>query len=193
MNKIGLVLAATIAVGMFALPATMAYFTGQHVFVAGADVDCGKCHSDIDTEFYVTNENTNGPHSANMVCRDCHITEAMGGASAYQNPADKGGHASTAVECMDCHNNSAVAFPQAGEFGDHDITNATAAHRNFYLDALSNSDTTLKNGANEACVACHTHTAVTIDWLPGNNMSYNQSTGTFANTDLPGQTLNATV
>ncbi|TFH42591.1 MAG: hypothetical protein E4G94_06025 [ANME-2 cluster archaeon] len=186
-NKIGLFIAATIAVGMFALPATMAYFDGQHTFVDGADVDCEKCHTTIGEEFASTQS-----HDA-MACRDCHVTTLMGGTSGYQNNASKVGHASTAVECMDCHNSLQSSAPQAGPEGDHDITNTSAAHNAWYLSALDNEDTTLKNGANEVCVACHTHTAVTIIWLPGTNMTYNQSSDTFSNSADAGRTLNATV
>lgn len=192
MNKIGLVVAAIVAVGMFALPATLAYFDGQHVFVAGADVDCTKCHTDINDEFNVQNNVGLKPHQS-IDCRDCHVTTTMGGTNLNQNPANKEGHASTAVECMDCHD-SALGIAQAGPNGDHDITNTTAAHNAWYQAALANSDTTLKNGANEVCIACHTHTAVTIEWIGGAaNMTYNQSSQVFSNSNDPGNTLNATV
>ncbi|MCL7475771.1 MAG: hypothetical protein M8352_06985 [ANME-2 cluster archaeon] len=197
MNKIGLVLAAVIAVGMFALPATLAYFDGQHVFVPGSQVDCGKCHAAIADEFNVVNEQLSGAHSSNMVCTDCHVTVQMNGAGSstiYQNPAAKAGHASTAVECMDCHDSNQIsAAPQAGQYGNHDITNVTAAHYDFYAAALANADTTLRNGANEACVACHTHTAVTIVWVSSApNMTYDQGTTLFTQTTDPGNKVNAT-
>ncbi|MBW6517741.1 MAG: hypothetical protein K0A89_04470 [ANME-2 cluster archaeon] len=201
MNKIGLVLAAVIAVGMFALPATLAYFDGQHVFVSGSDVDCGKCHTAIADEFYYANRGADGgvvgPHATNMVCTDCHVTVLMNGNSTstvYQNPAAKEGHASTAVECMDCHDSNQTSYAkQAGQYGNHDITDPTAAHYDFYAAALANEDTTLRNGANEACIACHTHTAVTIVWVSTDgNMTYDQATGHFSQNANPGNKVNAT-
>lgn len=180
MRKIGLILVAAIAIGMFALPATMAYFTGQHTFVYGNPlrappgseyVLCTKCHADIGTEF------TSGVHAdAGMICNDCHVTTAMNGTSTYQNPSSKVGHASVAVECMDCHDGG--VGPQVGNGSAHDITSSGAAHKDFFAAALANTD--MNNGYNEACIACHTHTSVTISWAAGTNMSYDPASNSFA-------------
>lgn len=173
MKSIGLVLIATIAIGLFAMPATMAYFTGQHQFVDGISVECSKCHGDIGTELL------NGEAHSNLDCQACHLTTDMSVLGDNPN-LDKEGHASIAVECMDCHNagpSTSTGFPQAGPDGDHDITNSSAAHNNWYLAAL-NSD--INYGANEVCIACHTHAGINITWTASNaNMTYDQSTGVF--------------
>lgn len=171
MRKIGLILVAAIAIGMFALPATMAYFTGQHYFVYGDDVQCTKCHADIGTEY-------GGAHDAiGMKCTDCHVTVAMNGTSSTttQNPSAKIGHASVAVECLDCHENG--VGPQVGLGSAHDIYSTGAAHREFFDAAIANTD--MNNGYNEACIACHTHTVVTITWAPGTAMNYDATTDVF--------------
>ena len=183
MKSIGLVLIATIAIGLFAMPATMAYFTGQHTFTGGADVQCSKCHGAIEDEFL----NANNTVHESMICNDCHVTTNMNNAS--MNPADKTGHASIAVECMDCHDSAVFAGPQAGSTpnanGDtHDITSPDAAHGDWYQAALNdgNDDSlTPSTGANEVCIACHTHTAVEILWTSSLNgtMTYNQTSRTF--------------
>ncbi|MCK5487289.1 MAG: hypothetical protein KAI86_13815 [Desulfobacterales bacterium] len=170
MKSIGLIVIATIAVGLFAMPATMAYFTGQHQFVDAVSVDCTKCHGDIETEL------TGGLVHEFLDCQACHVTTDMSVMGDNPNLA-KAGHASVAVECMDCHDSAVGGFPQAGALGDHDITNDTAAHNDWYLAAL-NSD--INYGANEVCIACHTHTNVEITWTAADaNMTYDQSTGVF--------------
>jgi len=174
MKSIGLVLIATIAIGLFAMPATMAYFTGQHQFVDPISVECTKCHGDIQTEL------SGGNVHEYMMCQVCHVTTAMSAMGNNPNTT-KAGHASVAVECMDCHNSATGRFPQAGPLGDHDITSESAAHNNWYLSAL-NSD--VNYGANEVCIACHTHANIEITWTAANaNMTFNQGTRVFGAVD----------
>ena len=180
MKSIGLIVIATIAIGLFAMPATMAYFTGQHEFVQATDVECTKCHGDIQTELSA------GFVHESLACQACHITTAMtidNATAVGINPNEaKAGHASIAVECMDCHDDQ-TGFPSASTgvnagSADHDITNSTAAHNGWY-QAAYNSDVNF--GANEVCIACHTHTTVDITWTASDaNMTYDQSTGEFA-------------
>ena len=40
-------------------------------------------------------------------------------------------------------------------------TGNASAHRQFVLDSINNS---LMDGSNEACITCHTHTAIDINW-----------------------------
>jgi hypothetical protein len=171
--KIGLVLAATIAVGMFALPTTMAYFTGQHDFMDPTSVMCSKCHGDIGTELSAGNVHES------LKCQACHVTTGMSGMGSNPN-VTKSGHASVAVECMDCHNATTGGFPQAGPHGDHDITASTAAHNKWYLSALNSS---VNYGANEVCIGCHTHANINITWAASNaNITFDQSTREFGKT-----------
>ncbi|MDY6960221.1 MAG: hypothetical protein SVK08_13800, partial [Halobacteriota archaeon] len=48
-------------------------------------------------------------------------------------------------------------------------TGEKAAHRAFVMDSLYNSD--LMEGANEACITCHTHVAIDINWTHAYKMS----------------------
>ena len=47
-------------------------------------------------------------------------------------------------------------------------TGNTSAHRPFVLDAINS---TLMDGTNEACITCHTHTAIDINWSHKYKMS----------------------
>jgi len=67
------------------------------------------------------------------------------------NLSAMGAHAAVTVECVFCH-----------DMVLGNITGSQEAHRNFYN--VSNQSTLLKGG-NEACVGCHTHTRVDINWV----------------------------
>ena len=130
-----------------------------------------------------------GPHH-NFPCRFCHN-------SPFSNFTFR-------VECMDCHgatgnisghwtyplyqNNCTIChynydignytdFISAGGFG----MNATpsdigtmAAHREFVLAAIASED---MEGANEACIACHTPENVSITWIKPEYMSFDVGFG----------------
>ncbi len=74
------------------------------------------------------------------------------------------------MDCYKCHlyKNGAdivtIRIPPAGGFGLTTNTSDTgemAAHKTFVMEAISNLD---MEDANEACIACHTHTSVKINW-----------------------------
>ncbi|MCD6387055.1 MAG: hypothetical protein J7L30_01875 [Methanophagales archaeon] len=124
-----------------------------------------------------------GPHH-NFPCRFCHY-------SPFSNFTFR-------VECMDCHgagnisghwtyplyqNNCTIChynydignytdFISAGGFGlnatPEDIGNM-ASHLEFVLAAMNSSD---MEGANEACIACHTPENVSITWIKPEYMSF---------------------
>lgn len=86
--KLTLVLIAVMGVGLFALPQTVALFSGQHTFVnidpTGNQIECTKCHGDVQAELDSgassgTLPNTPGPH-AGLACSNCHRLE-LGAAS----------------------------------------------------------------------------------------------------------------
>lgn len=50
------------AIVIAALPQTLAMYSGQHSFVNGSSVDCGKCHSNIHTEMITSNSTVLDAH-----------------------------------------------------------------------------------------------------------------------------------
>ncbi|MDY6866113.1 MAG: hypothetical protein SVY15_09125 [Halobacteriota archaeon] len=219
-RKLMLMLVAVLAVGIFALPSTVAMFGGQHNWYdlepSGNDVPCEKCHADVFDELY----NNVGPHDE-MECWYCHRTSNLTGytyASGDGTTSVPGeeAHAASTVECMACHEGLASACAdchfgitskhpvewedfsrcgdchasytgdgggsvhggagilKAGGFGlTIDTTNDTgtnAAHMDFVLGS-KDENSTLMEGTNEACITCHTHTAIDINWTHAYKMS----------------------
>ena len=207
---------AVLAIGIFALPGTIAMFGGQHNWYdlgpSGNDVPCEKCHADVYDEMSNT-----GPH-ANMSCWYCHRT---GNLTGYTYAVGDGtgsipgqeAHAASTVECMECHEGF-VADASSGDCGSchfgatsvHPVewrddtlcgdchlgysgdsfhgnqieaggfnltvtsndTGIKAAHKAFVDDSISEG---LMEGANEACITCHTHVAIDINWTHKYKMS----------------------
>ena len=217
-RQIVLLLVAVLAIGIFALPSTIAMFGGQHNWYDlgddGNQVPCEKCHADIYDEMSNT-----GPHS-NMSCWYCHRTSNLTGYTYASGdgtgslPGEEA-HAASTVECMDCHegfaesddcatchdmvNSTITSHPtewiddaicgdchlgysggvphgasiEAGGFNltvTSDDTGTNAAHMAFVQDADADP---LMEGANEACITCHTHTAIDINWTHAYKMSLN--------------------
>ncbi len=81
-SKFSLALIALVGIGVFALPATTALFSGQHSFynidATGNQIPCTKCHGDVKAELssgLSTTTGTPGPH-ANFKCEYCHRAES---------------------------------------------------------------------------------------------------------------------
>ena len=87
-------------------------------------------------------------------------------------------------ECDSCHLSGTgmgqYDFISAGGFGIEDPgnpghnttdtdTGEKAAHKKFVLDAI---DEPLMDGANEACIACHTRIGVNIEWTKKENLNF---------------------
>ncbi len=79
--KFSLALIALVGIGVFALPSTVALFSGQHSFynidATGNQIPCTKCHGDVKAELSSGLSNTTGtpgPH-ANFKCEYCHRAE----------------------------------------------------------------------------------------------------------------------
>lgn len=89
-KKIAIVLIALAGIGLYALPSTMALFSGQHDFVnidaTGNQIECVKCHGDVKAEMDSSGLNlqtgTPAPHAA-FKCEYCHRIEA--GAASGDN------------------------------------------------------------------------------------------------------------
>lgn len=160
-SKVTLMAVAIVAVGLFAMPSTLALLTGQHTFYGGNDytgsnaVQCKNCHQNIVTEIGTTN---NGPHKAMTDCKGCHTDGAIsvsatkgGGGSTYGGKGTT--HAAKINQCIVCH----VAVPAS-------IKAAGEAHYPMYSAASGETNVGL-TGKDEACVACHTAAGKTGDVL----------------------------
>lgn len=191
-NKLIILAIAIVAVGLVALPETLALFAGQHNWY-GVDstnatdmgVPCDKCHADVLTQM-TGSVATKGAHTGEgsgtlVTCYECHITSqtdtSAGGKSdplLGGTPITVGGtgniHAAAAPACMDCHGDNSVV---AGTYSYGTAPPATSiyngsneAHKDFVNSAqdVAVTGSTLMEGSNEACVACHTHVSVEITW-----------------------------
>ena len=93
-----------------------------------------------------------------------------------------------------------IAMIRAGGFGLTDFDNMSAyyyfrtwqndtgekaAHRKFVLDAINS---TLMEGANEACVACHTKVGVNITWTKNEYLEFTVIEDEAGNWTIPGFT-----
>jgi len=104
-------------------------------------------------------------HAASTVeCMDCHgikYDSGRWGPHYYTDECPE--YEGWEETCVRCHGNN-VWILDAGGFGLIDIIDDTgdkAAHKQFVLDAIND---TLMEGANEACIACHTRVGVNITW-----------------------------
>ncbi|MDD5474660.1 MAG: hypothetical protein PHU34_11030 [Candidatus Methanoperedens sp.] len=179
-SKIILLSMAVIATGLFAMPTTLSLFAGQHSFVAPDNVTCAKCHQDIYDSIQSSDMHRsvgtaglawNDPANANAlgICVGCHrvsdtytnVTGIPSNSLGYFNttPTSLGyGNTHTMVvtlECVQCHDQVPGKFLDANE-----------THQPFYLEALNGTTnyTIPLKGANEACLGCHSHTVVTLNW-----------------------------
>ena len=164
-EKTVLLLLAVVAIGMFALPSTLAMYTGQHNFTNGSNVDCDKCHGTND-DIYA--ELIGGDAHQTFSCKDCHgYSTNLGGSPNTNNST---GHAATlGVMCLDCHADenaaaSALNITAAYNMDNNSMTivdefnQDTAAHKDLY----DYYNTTGIGNLDEMCIACHTKSAVNI-------------------------------
>ncbi len=206
-GEITLLAVAAVAIGTFALPNTVSLFSGQHSWYdlgpAGSQVPCEKCHDDIADEMALT-----GAH-VNIKCEGCHRTDArVGYAIDLEGDVDpgQGAHAASTQECMICHTRSPTGTnfthyyigdecgdchgtpfmaPPAGGFnltGHTDDTGEKAAHLQFVQDSM---DEPLMEGANEACIACHTRIGVNITWTKNEYLGFTASEDAAGNWSIP--------
>ncbi len=146
---------------------------GPHTGESGYVFQCQLCHRTAFNGYTYATVNGSSitnyypgkqAHAASTVrCLTCH--------GAYANLAHINGYNAlspgSSTICYECHTNKFKVAPDyvlAGGFGLTSMpgdTGSMAAHEMFVLEAKN--DSTLK-GANEACVACHTHVAVKINW-----------------------------
>jgi len=199
-NKVLLLSAAVVAVGLFALPSTLSMFAGQHSWYDPKDngIPCAKCHFLEKEELAASG----GPHDPGYdgVLNMSAIYNVSGGTGTVGGAAFWGGTNSVNDRCFGCHQTagskeSGGSVP-LGSWGSHndsvhaayavlcidchtwvddELTNDSAAHRWFYED-LKN-DTGAQNLAlqneNRACLGCHTHVGVNLTWTRNEFVSYN--------------------
>jgi hypothetical protein len=112
-------------------------------------------------------------------------------------------------ECGRCHGGHGgdygptrgyIDFISAGGFGIEDPANPghnttdtdtgeKAAHKKFVLDAIEEQ---LMDGANEACIACHTRIGVNITWTKREYLDFHASEDAAGNWSIPGFTAGGT-
>ncbi|MFO7966502.1 MAG: hypothetical protein R6U44_02765 [Archaeoglobaceae archaeon] len=138
---------AILAIGVLVLPSTVTLFAGQHTWYYKEALPCEKCHADVADEFQ-SSANYHPPGNTYPVweaCVLCHQVEPLYPGDVSQ---EAGKHAATVVPCDYCH------YPEATAF-DND------PHYPFVKAA--EEDDQMPNGT-EACVACHTHAEVKINF-----------------------------
>ncbi len=187
------------ATGLVVLPNTVSLFAGQHYWYnlsgTGNDVPCEKCHADV---FEELSQSTFHIHWGDKTkadredCAACHRSNlniqyaSVNGSYTAYTPG-KEAHAASVVACMLCHQANASEATWApgyyaggfnvsmmGVSSPYNYSNATfngmyAAHNAFVAKAIE--DTTLQD-SNEACIACHTHVAVKINWTHARSLEF---------------------
>ncbi len=177
-NKIVILGIAILAVGLIALPETLALFADQHTWypinqndpTGQYGVPCMKCHVDVQQQI---DSAANGVHK-NTGCEECHVV------SQFAKGATVGGtgniHAAATPACMDCHGNAATLPGTYAYTGAPEATSIFLGSDEGHTEFVNNaSSASLLQGSNEACVGCHTHVAVDIVWDKPTNLSFNAS------------------
>jgi len=177
------------------------------------EVPCQKCHADVFEELDQSNFHIHwgsDPNGADQGdCEACHrsnntITYALVGSAYTDYTPGQQAHAASVVACMLCHqkdadlqtpgvSNAAYKGPWAGGFNisgfgvsspyvysDDVNTGFYEAHNAFVANAIK--DDTLQD-SNEACVACHTHVAVKINWTHARSIEFDIGLGEPITTD----------
>ncbi len=163
-RKVLLVLGVLVLI-ITVMPSASAKFTGQHTFISAEQVDCAKCHPRVAQELSSSDaHNFTVSGYASGACRVCHIVRlggrlnnSIGSTSAY--------HAAALLECTYCHGEHA-GEPTGYGTANIPAANITAEFENSSLEAhiplyqrARNGSPDFLMGANEACIACHTHAA----------------------------------
>ncbi len=204
-NKMVLMAIAVIAVGMFALPSTVALFSGQHTWYGlgdtGNQVPCRKCHMDIQDEM-ISDDNgvhrslsdTPGPSSClchRVTTETTRLGTGVASGDEIGSTAGTTSHAAEAIACMLCHENHTI-YPFAGGFNQSAVYEATGVPEEdqyYYNDSVGKGGEAaahnqfireaIKNplmaDSNEACIACHTRIGVNITWTKNEYLVFNAS------------------
>ncbi len=173
---------ALLAVGLFALPETLALFSGQHTFDKSGDTAlCGKCHADVEEELSagIFHKSLFDPQSADPgppKCKACHTTDKVNSSSVLTGRGrlitapppyvmvglDVAGGNFTQANGTNITGIVAHAAVTVECKSCHYAVNFTNDAHKRYAEEASNQ--TWLKGANEACVGCHTKTLVNMTW-----------------------------
>ncbi|MFZ2071967.1 MAG: cytochrome c3 family protein [Halobacteriota archaeon] len=158
------------------------------------NLTCAMCHRTPFTDYTYGSgygsSSTAGKeaHAATVVqCMDCH--DGAKGANEHMLP-DGSGWDPEYNDCFACHKIDGYYWWSKTDIsaGGFDLTPWTAdtgekaAHMKFVLDAMNNS---LMEGANEACIACHTRIGVNITWTKNVYLDFNASEDEAGNWTIP--------
>jgi len=182
---------AIVAIGIFVLPITVSLFAGQHAWYNlepyGSQVLCEKCHADIGDEMVSTGAHKDFP-CENCHRTDADVGSYARGVDPDGGGPGSGAHAASTEECLICHDFECegnythvyiaaadcqachpMLFPMlypptAGGFNLTKAPNdsGTKAAHNAFVFGSKDENSTLLEGANEACIACHTKIMVKI-------------------------------
>jgi hypothetical protein len=161
--------------------------SGPHV-----SMECWYCHrtGNLTGYTYASGDGTASipgeeAHAASTVeCMECHEGFGISYESCMQTNCH--GYGPTTLPhpvewlnepCGNCHAEytGEAHFSSTLEAGGFNLTinpsdtGTAAAHKAFVNDSINNSD--LMEGANEACITCHTHVAIDINWTKEYNMA----------------------
>lgn len=144
--KVMWVLLALAGVSIWYIPNTVSLFSGQHSYynldANGSQVPCQKCHGDVSVELH-----TGFIHN-NFTCADCHRTQNglqyASGDGANSTTPGLMAHASSTVNCSDCHSDYLNNTPDK-------------IHDAFIRYGM-------EHDSSENCIACHSSIAISINW-----------------------------
>ncbi|UCH88602.1 MAG: hypothetical protein JSV49_10160 [Thermoplasmata archaeon] len=189
-KKILLLGVAILVIGLVIMPNTISMFKNQHTWQDTNTIVCTSCHADIKAEIesgsnYHHDASALGVSDTEAACKYCHQTQFGNDTGTHGNwswESSKGTvHAAFSVECLDCHGGSTLNDdPSATNISNEFNATSIEAHKPLYNNATTSS---LMEGANEACIACHT--GITIQdggyfvYNYGLNITANQTTGTW--------------
>jgi len=139
---------------------------------AASTVPCMYCHSGNRAGWYPGH-----PPSFNSRSCSCHGPEDGGGIGDlyyHGNRFYTGTSESDPGECIKCHGTGPPTYiPPAGGFGltaNASDTGELAAHKTFIERSIEDPN---MEDANEACIACHTHIPVKINWTHRYSLEFN--------------------
>jgi len=156
---------------------------------AHRDLTCAMCHRSPFTDYTYARANYTyaakwqgtvpgkEAHAASTVeCMDCHDGAGDKGTGHWSDPE----YADWTTGCAVCHEVDGYHWWKgenisAGGFGITSVpgdSGSAAAHKQFVLDA---NESSLMEDANEACIACHTHIPVKINWKHAYSLEFNAS------------------
>jgi hypothetical protein len=185
-KKIVLLGVAILVIGLVVMPNTISMFQNQHTWQETSNIVCTSCHADIQAELesasnYHHNASALGVANTEAACKYCHQTQYGNDTGTHGNwswETSQGSvHAAFSVECLDCHGNSVTNDdPNAVNISTEFNATSIEAHKPLYDNATASN---ILEGANEACIACHTGISLgaTFYYNAGMNITADERSG----------------